>query len=480
MRLGREGFAFIVENRSDGSRRIIAHPDAPDSLRLTTSASDGRGQDALPAEEIDDPRVHALLPLVPGHDEDSSPGMQTIHASVGPVEYTGGILKLKGSDQPDWLICMMIPEDEILGQIHRMNKLTFLIAFGGVIVSVALGFWLASRMARHLQRVVQETHEIAQFRLMPKEFKPSAIKEIGRLETSFEEMKSGLRSFQKYVPADLVRNILASGQEAKLGGSRRRITVFFSDIASFTKISEQLPPEILIDVLSDYLNQMTQVMLDAGATVDKYIGDAIMAFWGAPHDQTDAALKACYAALGNQHQLIDLRAKWKASGLPEIRARIGLHTGEALVGNFGSENRLDYTAIGDTVNLAHRLEGLNEHYGTDILISEATRLEVGNQFLVRCIDRVAVKGREAGTIIFELIKPLDEADAREIAFCTEFESALNQYFQADFDSAQKAFEEILKQYPDDGPGREMLRRCMLYAENPPPDDWDGIWRMVTK
>ncbi len=196
------------------------------------------------------------------------------------------------------------------------------------------------------------------------------FKEVASMDESLLNMKGSLRSFSYYVPRDLVRAMLQSGQEAALQGQTRRMTVYFSDIEGMTSIAaETMAPDELVQLLSRYFDEMTQVIAAQGGTVDKFIGDAIMAFWGAPALTADHAARACEAALRSQRKLAELRSAADAAGLANIRARIGIATGDVLVGNVGSHDRFNYTVMGDTVNLASRLEGLNKLYGTRILIS---------------------------------------------------------------------------------------------------------------
>jgi adenylate cyclase len=302
--------------------------------------------------------------------------------------------------------------------------------------------------------------------------------EIDQLGNAMEEMKSGLRSFQKYVPAQLVRALLASGQEAQLGGERKRITLYFSDIVGFTTIAESLRSDVLAKLLAEYLDLMTREMIAQGATIDKYIGDAIMAFWGAPHPLTDQALNARRTALANREALVGLGDRWLADGLPAFQIRIGLHTGEALVGNFGSENRLDYTAIGDTVNLASRLEGLNKQYQTVIMMSEVTYSEVEAHVVARRIDRVAVKGRNSGTNIFELLAMRDSATLDQVTLRQDYEAALDLYFDRKFEEARAGFSRLA--IAGDGPAAVLATRCAAFMRLPPADDWNGVSEMNEK
>ena len=478
--LGESGIVFLLELRKDGKRRVIAHPEAPDELKLTAPAADGQGSEALDANEIDDPRVHALLETLPDDPARLTERLTEVAFPVAGVPYLGGFRLLGGEDRPIWVIAMLLPESEILGRVDDMNRRMILLALVGVAVVLALALVISNRISVKLERIARETAEVAGFELEAKPAVASNIAEISRLGTSLEEMKSGLRSFQRYVPRELVRNILASGKDATLGSERKKITVYFSDIAGFTEIAESLEPEALVELLSGYLGAMTREMLSAGATVDKYIGDAIMAFWGAPHDNEDQCWNACHTALANQQELARLRKQWTRAGHPEIQARIGLHTGEALVGNFGSENRLDYTAIGDTVNLASRLEGLNKAYGTEILMSEAVYQEVRERVVARRLDRVAVKGRVGGTLIFELLGLAGAVPEETTTAIDIYERALDHYFGADFEAASRDFRAVLERRPEDGPASILLSRSRACQADPPPDDWNGIYVHTAK
>jgi adenylate cyclase len=293
-------------------------------------------------------------------------------------------------------------------------------------------------------------------------------------------MKTSLRSFRKYVPADLVALLMASGQEAELGGERRSLTIYFSDIANFTSISESMDPEKLVDHLGEYLQVLSDQILATGGTVDKYIGDAIMAIWGAPLERPDHALAACTAALRNQQALSELCARWTKEGKPPLQARIGIHTGEAVVGNIGSSNRMNYTVIGDTVNLASRLEGLNKFYGTQILISEATYEHAKAGIVARPLDWVAVKGKQGAVLVYELLGLKGETLPAHDEMAETFAQALQAYHCRDWTEARRGFEAVLERWPEDAPAREMKRRCTVYLEEPPGADWDGVHRMEGK
>jgi adenylate cyclase len=370
---------------------------------------------------------------------------------------------------------MLLPEDEVFGDVRRMARLMVVLGLAGVLVAGALSVMLSRRVAATLSGIASETREIGRFKLAARPPVPSRIREISTLATAVEEMKTGLRSFQKYVPSDIVRQLIESGQEAELGGSRRELTVYFSDIAGFTSISEQLAPDALVRLLSQYLEEMAAEILRNGGTVDKFIGDAIMAFWGAPRLHQQPALTACRTALANQAHLSMLRAEWKRAGLPELRARIGLHTGTAMVGNFGSPSRLDYTAIGDTVNVASRLEGVNRVYGTEILISDTTRTAVVEQMITRPIDKIAVKGREGGFVVYELLGEVDVASPEINSQASVHARAFTHYLNREWELAIEEYNKVLDLSPRDIPAQLLRGRCREFLQSPPRGAWDGVF-----
>ncbi len=458
VKVGDAGVAFLLEMRQDGEVRLIAHPDAPEPLKLTAPGPEGQGSAALPASEIADARVRAFLDHLPASAGAMGSGVTPVAFTADGTRFVGGYRRLSGDDRPAWVIAMVLPEAEIVGGVERMNRITVAAAMVGVLLALLIGLRLSRRVAGRLHAIATETSEVAEFRLDAKPVVHSRIEELDSLGVAVEDMKAGLRSFQKFVPHELVRSILASGEEARLGGARRGLTVYFSDIVSFTRIAEQLEPEPLVELLAEYLDAMTHGLLETDATVDKYVGDAIMAFWGAPDACEDQAARACRAALLNQRVLAGLRETWSAAGRPQLHARIGLHTGEAIVGNFGSEQRLAFTAIGDTVNLASRLEGLNTTYGTSILISEATRVAAGEAFVTRPIDRVAVKGRDEETLVHELIGEGDSVSVATREWVAVYSAALTSLFAGEPDEARARFTDALRLEPDDQAARVMLAR----------------------
>jgi len=279
-------------------------------------------------------------------------------------------------------------------------------------------------------------------------------------------------AFGHYVNKSVVEQIIRNPHLLELGGAKREVTSFFSDIANFTSVSEKMEPQTLVKFLNEYLQEMTEIILGYQGTLDKYEGDAIVAFFGAPMATPDHAHLACLAALENQAKLKVLRKKWQAEGRAELHVRIGLNTGEAVVGNMGSRDRFDYTAMGDNINLASRLEGINKQYGTEILISESTYQAVQGAFVCREVDLIRVKGKETPVRIYELVG--EEGGVKKDF--GGFAEALKLYREQKFADAQSLF----ASRTDDSVARVFTERCKAFLKNPPAGDWDGVWTFTEK
>ena len=369
---------------------------------------------------------------------------------------------------------VVLPEDSILGSIKRSLNQTLALAGVFLVLSLAVAAWISHSIAKPLTQLAQEVDRIRTLDLRDGPAIRTSILEVVRIDESIQNMKKGLRSFRKYVPADLVVQLMALGKEAVIGGERRELTLFFSDIADFTSLSEQLAPESLLQMLERYFGDVTRVLVEHSGTVDKFIGDAVMAFWGAPSPVPDAAELACRAALRAQARIEAVNGQWRLEGRPAFHTRIGLHTGEATVGNVGYDARMNYTAIGDHVNLASRLEGLNKFYGTRILASEATVTAAGGAILARKVDRVAVKGKDQAIAIYELLALRAEASDDLLQAAGRWEEAFDHYQHQRWDEALAC----LKALPGeaDGPRAILTERCRAFQANPPGLGWDGVFR----
>jgi len=381
-----------------------------------------------------------------------------------------------------WLIATVVPEADFLAEVDRNTRRLLWIVLG-VTLAIALGGTALARLliARPLGRVTGELAHIESFELGRVTRQHSPLREIDRLSAALSHMASGLASFQKYLPTELVRTLVRQGIEAKPGGTHQPISVLFTDLVGFTTLSERLGDEV-VPVLADYLGRMSSAIHEQHGTIDKFIGDAIMAFWGAPIANPNHAADACRAALACTRLLAAMRAEAARTGRPELHMRIGINSGNILVGNIGSEERLNYTAIGDAVNLASRLEGLNKRYGTTILIGEATRRGAGETVLVRRLDRVAVYGRSEGTSVYELIGLAeDRAALGALDWIQRYEAGLEHYAERRFAEAVLAFEAADRSKPGgDEPARGFIARARAYMVEPPPADWQAVTVMDEK
>jgi adenylate cyclase len=340
-----------------------------------------------------------------------------------------------------------------------------------------LSAWLAQRLiAAPLIKVVGEIRHVERFDLDKVERHPSRLSEIENLSSAIGDMAQGLAAFRKYIPADLVKRLISDGNGARLGGAVRPMSVMFIDLAGFTGMSERLGDRI-IPLLSRYFDAVSVQIQNQGGTIDKFIGDAVMAFWGAPALNPDHAADCCRAALASQRAVAEAGLV-DDHGQP-VKIRIGINSGDMLVGNIGSEVRLNYTVIGDAVNIASRLESTNKVYGSTIIIGPETRQLAGDRVIVRELDRLAVYGRAGGLQIYELLGMAGEFDGA-LDWVASYEAGLTAWRAGDFTAAIESFEKVLETRRDDAASALMIERCRHQIGNPSADDWDGTSIARTK
>src|SRR6476620_11536963 len=378
---------------------------------------------------------------------------------------------------PGWSLVTVVPESEFLGPVQMTIRnlligLAVLIIFAGL-----LSAWLAQRLiAAPLIKVVNEIRHVERFDLDKVQRHPSRLTEIENLSGAIGDMAQGLVAFRKYIPADLVKRLISDGNGARLGGAVKPMSVMFIDLAGFTGMSERLGDRI-IPLLSRYFDSVSAQIQETGGTIDKFIGDAVMAFWGAPAPNPDHAVDCCRAALACQ-RAVEQAGLVDDSGQP-VKIRIGINSGDMLVGNIGSEVRLNYTVIGDAVNIASRLESTNKVYGSTIIIGPETRRLAGDRIVVRELDRLAVYGRAGGLQIYELLGMTGEfGDALD--WVASYEAGLAAWRARDFTAAIGALEKTLEIRNGDAASSAMIERCKQQLENPAGDDWDGTTIARTK
>jgi len=297
-----------------------------------------------------------------------------------------------------------------------------------------------------------------------------------------ERNKRFIRStFSHFVTKSVVDELLANPEKIKLGGEKKVCTVLFSDVAGFTTISENLKPEELVHLLNEYLTEMTNIVFKYNGMLDKYEGDAIMAVFGAPVSHGNHAYNACATALEMQDQLKKMREVWKRMNKPPLRARVGINTGPMVVGNMGSENRFDYTVMGDAVNLGARLEPANKMYNTLIMIGEETVKQAGDLIIARPLDFLRVKGKNKPVKVFELLSTAEKGLSDDMYRVLElFDKGFENYLQQNWDWSINYFQQALSINEKDGPSQRYVERCLQYKENPPAAGWDGVFTMTTK
>jgi adenylate cyclase len=286
--------------------------------------------------------------------------------------------------------------------------------------------------------------------------------------------------FSQYMSPQIIETLTANPGQLKLGGEEREMTVYFSDLVGFTTLAESMGPTRLVEWLNEYLSHMSAIIFKHNGVLDKYIGDAIMAFWNAPVEQSGHSVLACLTALDQQKELVRLRKKFQEKKYPVTECRIGIHTGPMVVGNMGSSTRFNYTVMGDAVNLASRLESANKLYKTHMAISESTYQKAKNEVEARPLDLLRVQGKTHSVKVYELLArkgTLAPAHQKALAI---YEEALSFYMDKQFDKAKDAFTRVLEIFPKDGPSHLYVERANGYLAVPPPADWDGAYVMTTK
>jgi adenylate cyclase len=357
-----------------------------------------------------------------------------------------------------------------LGRGKRV-AISSLAAIGLTIAFACLALVVFHVWFRWIPVVEQELAAVATF----------AIASAGSYALEGQQKRHIRKAFTRYLSPHVVAEILENPDQIDFGGKLVEATVFFSDIKDFTTVAESLSPKELVTFLNDYFSLASDLILKHEGMLDKYIGDAIMAIFGAPVTHADHARQACLAALEIQNILQAYRQRpERPEGEPDFVTRVGLHTGSMIVGNIGSRNHLDYTAIGDTVNLASRLEGVNKYFGTHIILSQTTREAAGDDIAARPLDFIRVKGKKEPIRIYELVGQRPQLSQEQLDTVEMFSSALATYRSREFVQARRRFEEILRLNAEDVAAQVYIRRCRELEEQPPAEDWDGVYTMTSK
>lgn len=362
--------------------------------------------------------------------------------------------------QDPWIVGVVAPENDFIGKL----KLNNIIDAGIGILILILGLFIVSTLITYvinpIKKLVHQTERIKRFDLDETEYVHSRIKEVFMLSNAINTMRIGLRSFKKYVPAGLVKQLIRTGEDVRIGGTKKTLTVLFSDIENFTHMAESINPNELMEIMNEYFEELSKIIIREEGTIDKYIGDSIMAFWGAPTPVKHPAHHAARVALECEKRLDVLNAIWKQQNKSILNTRFGIHIGEAIVGNIGSSERINYTAVGDVINIASRLQGVNKVYGTRIMVSETVYQEIKNDFVLRKIDCITLKGKSIRLNIYELLAENKNElpfDFDEYTKC--FDEAFAAYENKNWDEAEALFKLCLKYYPNDTVAKVFIHRC---------------------
>jgi adenylate cyclase len=427
-------FIFTAEGKVIGLPR---HPDytTPEGIRESVLMPLSGIAAKEPAEAV---RVWS------SEAAENSKGSEPFEFSSGGENWWAGIRQFSPGPGYTLNIGVAVPERDFLSNVKRQRVYIAAIAMLALIISVFMSVALARSYSGPIEELTEQSRRITRLDLTPGKPVESSIYEVDQLSKAQTNLRSAIGSFSKYVPVDVVRELMDRGEVAKIGGSARVLTVMFSDIKGFTTISEKLSPEALTAHMADYFELLLAILEDEGATVDKFIGDAILAFWGAPKPDPDHACRALRAVMGCRDALKAAAPEWESRGLPAMETRFGLDSGEVVVGNVGAPSRLSYTVLGDRVNQASRLEGLNKLYGTEILVSEEVRALTENCALWRVIDRVTVKGKAVPVTIHEPLAFPGGADAELIKTIRAYECAFTLYQKEKFSEAA----DLLRAYID--------------------------------
>ncbi|RZI91540.1 MAG: adenylate/guanylate cyclase domain-containing protein, partial [Variovorax sp.] len=410
-------------SESDGSaQRLVAAGDVTlgrlsEFVRLFSRT--GYGDSALLSAQYDvlarsdvPGVVQALAPPTTGvlgaiHARMLADGSATGTAAVGfGLDHGGRRYLVQASRVPatGWRLISWVPEDKLLGGLRRAVLWSLVLVLGFLALILVVSLRLAKLVTTPVENLANIARRIGHLDVDNLRRVDSRVLEIQHLDQALDDSARSLKAFRKFVPVDVVNQLIDEGHALAPNGSPRRITVMFTDVEGFTRISEAISTDVLVGQLTEYFNLATRVFARHGGTVDKFIGDGIMVLWGAPSDLEDAEYKACLAALELHAEMDALNAAWLAQGMQEFKTRIGIHTGMAVAGVLGSNDRMAYTAFGDTINVASRIEGINKDLGTRVLISEATCAGLGGRLSTRRIDEhVELRGRQTRLVLYELL-----------------------------------------------------------------------------
>jgi class 3 adenylate cyclase/ABC-type nitrate/sulfonate/bicarbonate transport system substrate-binding protein len=444
----------LIANPNNGM--IIAYPDLKKSVRT------GNGQlDIATLDDIADDNVREAHRLQQETNRDDF----FFRSPLTGEEISASFARYPGSFGQPWEVVILTPTSDFVGDLERTNRQMIFLIVALTAIELLLIYFFSRRLSRPIEGVSQDLRSIEDLSFKHAAPVTSHIKEIRELQAAVGLFETSLRSFSSFVPLDVVRKLIKTGIPLTLGVEPRFMTVLFTDLQDFSTLAEHMAPNDLLSQLSVYFEAVSQAIAEEHGTVDKFIGDGVMAFWGAPAQRTDHVLRGCRGALRATRRMQHLNEEWSAGGRPGLTLRIGLHCAEVLVGNVGSSERLSYTVMGDGVNVAARLEGTNKNFGTTICISDSVVEATGGEIVARPIKKVQVKGRKHAFMTFELMG-VSNSDDPELAapedakkLCDMTRTASNHFEGGQLEKAAQCYREILTAFPGDPVAKSLLSMC---------------------
>lgn len=472
----RSGINYIVNNKNE----VIAFPDVTrSSIRITDPVTDKETRRLAMVGELGEKA------LAKTYDIYQKTRKFHFRYEGDNIEYVAHFSQFPNVFSNEWTLGMLAPYDDFVGPIRETSKDVMMISILILLCSVVLLIVFSQKISYPIELLAGQMRRIKDLDLEVPPPVGSHFFEITQMENTLTTMRESLGAFSKFVPKTLVLRLIEKGGGVSLGGERRKLTIMFSDIEGFTSISEKMESDALMNHLSNYIGGLSDVIITHRGTIDKYIGDAVMAFWGAPEPDEQNPINASKAVLLCVRHLTIMNKKWEEQGLPRLNTRFGLDYGEVIVGNMGSKDRMNYTVIGDHVNLASRLEGINKLYKTTALVSDPVYQEIKDSFLTRPVDIVAVKGKEKGVRIHELIAQFSQdpdlqPTPMQEEWCALTQKAFQLYLDREWVKSKDIYLKILERKINDPVSLLYIERCDAFIAEPPPKDWDGVQHLHTK
>lgn len=459
---------------SDGT--MIAHPDA---FKIITRNREGSGFKTVNVADVADPLLKSAFEAL-GNSEATS-----ISFMSDGAEHLAQKKTITGLPGSAWQLITIAKVDDFTGPVREGIQKSAIYSLIILMVAVVIAIIISNWIARPLIQSSKFADQISKLDFSGDAPTASPLVEIQRLTNAMASMRKALTMFLKYAPRDLVHQLVLSGKTAEIGGERRNVTLLFTDIEGFTSMTEKQSPEEVLMYTSIYFESVSEAIIKTKGVIDKFMGDAIMAMWNAPNDDPEHVDNACLGVLAARAASEELNAELLENNFPAMRTRFGLHTGEALVGNMGSPDRMQYTSLGPVVNLASRMEGVNKFYGTQILVTDAICRKASSMFLFRRVDIVEAKGTSVPVTIYELIG--QRGNESEFYVGTDnmrrlssYEQAFDFYLHRDFSDALKILDELQIAIPDDPVVNLLSAKCREFLSAPPPPDWNGATRLEKK